>query len=669
MLGNFDFQILNELIKGKSSIDDLKKKLSATTRQVDYSIKKINNVLSENRFEIIKRDYSGELKFDDNAIIKLIQYLKNIRYSDYYLNEIERQSMIISMILYQENQKISLYDFSAELKVSRNTIIKDIQNINQQIKEKDLIINYIRSDGYVIQGSELSIRRLIYALSDRLVQSFHSIIGFNMVNQIQEEYYYILERIERDLEIKFDDQYFEMLNTILHLNTQRVAQGHFVELSEHIYINEIILNVVRERTQSILKTEDEIYWFSLMVMSANVLYRYKEYHYPHLKDRVEEFVGIFESKSGIYIRNRQDFVSRLLVHLVPVVYRMLISISNDSITNIDFVYEYQHLINLVSESIGPIEELIDQKLPEAEVHYITMHVAIELMRLTEENKSAKNAALVSLTHGSMEGILYLQLQQLFDDFNFVGAFSQRQFYENKEIVDIVFTTIPLKTEIPQYVINSVLSYNDASRLVKKVYNVKIDSNIQYILNTVEDVLEIKIEGKNREMIVARCQDSRVLKSSKIPYHQNLVDYLNSELIVCLDAESIEEVMAALAEILVEKKYITYEYAKDLQLIDRFNANYMIGPEIMIPHIDRKEGVLKETIMLCILENPIDYFGTCISVICPLVIIDNNEHTLAISQLHTLAHKSGFVKTLHTVKDSEAIYKYIQNEVKEIEFDV
>lgn len=664
MLGNFEFEILNELLKGKTSVSDFESRLGVTKRQVNYGIKKINEVLSRHRYEIIRRDYSGDLEFDESAIFRLVQYLKSIQYSGYQFNEKERQEMIISMILYQEDKQLSLYDLSDELSVSRNTVLKDIQNINAKHNEDDIEIKYSRSVGYYIEGNELAIRRFMYELSGKLVQSFHGILGFNKVNSITEEYYYALERIERDLGTKFDDRYFEMLNIMLHMTSKRVDLGKDVRIDQKIFVDDEIISIVEDRMKSILKTDSEVYWFSLMIMSSSVVYRYAEYEYPTLKERVNEFVAIFESKSGIYIRNRTEFVDRLMVHLIPVVYRMLTSIPSAGSIKVEFVYDYQHLINIVTESLDPIEEIIGGKFPATEVQFITMHVAVELMRLSEADKNKKKAVLVSLAHGSMERMLYLQLKQLFDDFEFIGVYSQRQFNELDEDIDIIFTTIPLQTEVPQHMVNSILSYHDASNIVKRVYDVHVEDDINCLIDIIEETMGSIIDDEKRKVILDKYRMPNFLES-KITSYRNLADYMSVNLIKYDSSNTIEEAVKQATVDLVKEGFITKDYADELSVVGQFSPNYILGPSLMIPHIDRKEGAIKEGIMMYVLEEPVDYYGMSISLICPLIIRDSTKHTLAISQLHSLAHNPDIMKQLVGLKDSKLAYDLIKKSISDL----
>lgn len=654
MLGNLEFQILNELLKGKTLITDLESRLNVTKRQLDYSIMKINEVLSRFRYDTIRRDNSGALEFDDSAIFQLIQHLKSIQYTDYNFNEDERQDMIVSIILFQEQNYVSLYDLFLELRVSRNTILKDIQNINDKYKNDGIEIKYTRSRGYFVDGDEIEVRKFMYELSRKLVQSFHGILGFNKVNHIEQDNYFELERTEYDLGTKFDDRYFEMLNILLHLTKRRINSDKFFHIERKIFVDRQIIKVVERRLKPVLLEESEIYWFSLMILSSSVVYRYDEYEYPLLKERVHDFVAIFESKSGIYISNRTGFVDRLMVHLVPVVYRMLTSFSSLETVHVDFVYDYQHLINIVSESLEPVEELIDDKFPSTEVEYITMHVAVELMRLSEEVKSKRKAALVSLTHGSMERILYLQLKQLFDDYEFIGVFSQRQFNDLDEEIDIVFTTVPLKTHVPQHIVNSILSYQDASNIVKKVYEIQVDDDINDLIDIIEETLGTEIENEQRKVILDKYKRPSFLQGN-ISFHKGLTEYMNIELIRFDKITTIEDAVQKSTDILTEKGYITEDYANDLRVLEQFTPNYILGPSMMIPHIDRKEGAIKEAIMVYILEEPVDYFGMKISVVCPLIIKDYTKHTLAISQLHSLAHSSEFIENLVELKDEDKAF--------------
>ena len=64
-------------------------------------------------------------------------------------------------MLLSKNEDLSLIHFTSELDVSKNTILSDLNEARKWVAEYDLAIRYSRRDGYLLEGEEFSIRKLL----------------------------------------------------------------------------------------------------------------------------------------------------------------------------------------------------------------------------------------------------------------------------------------------------------------------------------------------------------------------------------------------------------------------------------------------------------------------------------------------------------------------------
>src|SRR5699024_310816 len=100
--------------------------------------------------------------------------------------------------------------FTSELDVSKNTVLTDLKHTQHVVEDYGLNIHYSRRSGYVIDGNEFEIRKLLFHVTDRILEMPN---GFNQLCNVADirddevaELDKRLKQVENKLNLQFTDE-------------------------------------------------------------------------------------------------------------------------------------------------------------------------------------------------------------------------------------------------------------------------------------------------------------------------------------------------------------------------------------------------------------------------------------------------------------------------------
>src|SRR5699024_10324361 len=134
-------------------------------RQLGYSFDKVNSWLLERNLPVIERTRQGHFIIDKTVFTKVNREQGELPADD-VLTEEQRIPIIIMMLLSMDY--LSLVHFTSELDVSKNTVLTDLKHTQHVVEDYGLNIHYSRRSGYVIDGNEFEIRKLLFHVTDRI---------------------------------------------------------------------------------------------------------------------------------------------------------------------------------------------------------------------------------------------------------------------------------------------------------------------------------------------------------------------------------------------------------------------------------------------------------------------------------------------------------------------
>lgn len=670
--------ILELLIKYPDyKIGDLEKELGLSRRQINYSINQFNSILEDNRLPSIKRNKAGDF-FIPSEVVQMIADNTDIDTADIdYLGEGERRDIIIMYISIADHF-VSLDHLIDLFYVSKTTMIKDIKNANTFIKQYGLSIEYSREEGYEILGSEINIRVLLNELiilwGDRLDNS--KLLSEYLFGK-DEQFIHLISTIENELGIKYSSESFKLLVKLLNYTLSRIKSTKVTE-------KDFFTGQVRATSEyNVIKlfvkdkwmlSESDIEWVSLLFLSSNIYRKSnKIFDEEYLKELVHEMVNKFELKTLITIEKRQEFIERLYAHIRPAIYRIKYNLSLEryNINNLVHEQKYSLVFSLVKDLIKPIEVELKKQFPNEELQLLSLYFGSQIENKNQHIDEVKPKAVTVCANGLItSNMLKKTLENLFPEFVFLSAISEREFYDYEAEYDVVFSTTLLNTKIQQFHVKTIMSNEDQIRLrynvLKKFDGLNQRERYQDFIKDVLVLIEKHSTIHNKEELVKGLQtliytdlrsDSRNTYSKQL----NLIDYIDKDSILKVTDElSWEDAIKISSAPLLEKGFVNENYInRIIDMVSQTNHMYL-GESIVIPHVEVRDDVYHEGITFLVSDKAIKFpENKNIHLVIVLAIKDTTKHLKAMSQLLNLSRNDKKISEI-ILKSSKEIYKIIEN---------
>jgi len=665
--------LLHELIRNPQIKNkELENKFQLSRRQISYSMEKINQWLLTNQLNPITKSKNGYFIIDKKVFEHFSEGESETHSIEEYLPTEKERAILIILYLLGKKEAVSLFHIIKLLNVSRNTGISDIKEAEEFVKKYSLYIVYSRQDGYDIVGDELQIRRLLVEVVKLVLNLYKGYKYFDKILQLEiSEMREKIRSIEKSLNIHLTDESYESLPYIFELIFQRIEIGKLLHAQFNIHLEELADTEEYAASEMLLKEDKDLpfterIWLTLQLLTSNVRSAdlLTDERIKDLQTAISQTIDQFELKSCIFIADKEEIVEKLMVHMRPAYYRIKYHLTLKNHFPEKILEEYQELHEMVKVSIHPLEELIGEKLPPSEIAFITMFIAGQLIKQGEQlNK--KKLALVVCTNGlTISKIMIHTLNELFPEFYFADSLSLRQFQSYGRDYDIVFSTIPVQTDKPIYLVNPLMTVSEKEALRSQVIN-KIDKqsfnniNINKVVETIKEHAIVTDEvalltSLSRLFQVTQKKEKREIIRN---VYYDLKQFLPSEFIQLRDkVNNWQEGIRVACQPLIERNIVKPSYVKTLiEVNDHQHLYSFLGKWMAIPHAAPEKGVMADAFAMLILKEPISFKnGHKVSIITPLAIYNQNRHLKALSQLVELAEdEERLSKILESQNVSEA----------------
>ncbi|MEC2159710.1 BglG family transcription antiterminator [Virgibacillus halodenitrificans] len=678
-LDNRSNQILDELLSNPScNSKDIEKKFNLSRRQLGYSVNKINDWLTYNSLPIIERTSQGYFMIDQIVFTNLTSDQVVSPQNNNVLTEKQRMYMIVVMVL--SNEDLSLIHFTSELEVSKNTILSDLKRVQDFISNYGLVIRYSRRLGYLIEGKEFHIRKLLfYVTSEILAMNNGSERLCNLVFIKDKELIEIrnrIEKVEKKLTLKFTDEKINTMPYTLILVIRRIKKGNLVN---PFYIKYEELSDTKEykATEEILYDIEDIpmeekLFITLHLLTANVYWSeyLTEAAIPNLMDALDQMLNIFEKRAIITIQDREQLLNRLLLHVKPAYYRIKYQLTEVNDMQHSVSKEFMELHHLVEQSTEPLANLIGMKIPESETTYLTMLIGGWLTKQGDSIQGKIKAIVVCPKGVSVSRLMFSELRELFPEFVFLDSLSIREFLNYKLDYNIVFSPVFLETEKKLFIANSFLEREEKARLRKQVMldlhgYIPNDIDVEELINIIKNNADITNEQQLTKDIyryIHRDDTASVKHNNYTPLHATLSDLITPDKITLKKSvETWEEAITIAAEPLIESGHIKPQYVK--AMVSQYDRDpyIVIGPNLAIPHAAPDEGVNEVSMSLLRLDEGVAFTEEySINLIFIIAAVDKQQHLKALMQLMKLAGSDEDRNALIHATSVNEMYEIINN---------
>lgn len=673
--------ILHQLIVERN-IDEnkLKDQLQISARQLNYRISQINEQLTEFGIPIIEKR-KGRY-YCSNQAIELLYSKRKIKEIVF---PVEDRIQIILLLILGREEEISLDHLSIELQVSKNTILSDIKKSKEFLEKHELIMEYSRKKGYYIQGEEWHKRM---ALSNAITTLYRK-YGENILDQLLEGYnenkLIVKEsvlQIEKYLSIKYTDEDFYPLIYFISVTLGRINRGQLVD---DLYLIDPKEIANTKEYQSLIYLfndfpeipETERLYTSLQLLGSNVRNKrpLKEEDLPALGNSLWEFLTKFEANTFLVLGDKKELLRKLMNHFKPAYYRIKYNLSFENVLYEQIISKYHVLHDFVRQSIRPLEIFFQTEIADQEIAYITLFVGGHLLENDQNDFEEKviKAVILCPNGVSMSKLMEKNLKTLFPEFLFYPANSVRDYEGFVLPHDIVFSTVPVKSDKEVYVVNELITKHEQLKLrrqvIKDTFKLDFDTlTSSDILNVVKKYAKIPDEKNLSEaldsLLVRETSNLNDALGEADP--QNLSSILTKETIQIFEEEKEwEESLTEAGQLLIDKGKVGKDYVR--LLLDEYYdmPDYiMVKQRILLPHLDPNRISQKLGVSILVLKKGLKYQERRIYVIALLTTPDKTSHLNILFDINRMAKDESFINKLKNVDTAEqaqkSIYQFLES---------
>ena len=677
----------------ETDVKFLSEKLYTIPKTIRYDIKNLNYYLKKYKLPIIEDN--KYLRFQKG--FNLESFLKNMEVKDYKFSERERIEFIVIRILFNTQEKLTTEKLAFELGVSELTIKKDLKILREEIKDRELALQFDKKKGFLVTGDEEKIRQkqLKYyvdynigysrnnteAIPDFLKFEIKKILTDYRKNIDTEDLYKYVENLSGSLDRIVSNEAHEVLVLYIMILVKRLQAGSHTEekpvLNEYLLMTkeyEVISNSINELESkykiSIHKNEVlKIVDYLLGSHTYNFDYSFYE-NWVETEILVRKIINEVDKYTEVEITKDELLFEGLLNHIKPTIYRIKNNIFFPGLVLEEIINTEKELLEIVGKSLADLENYIGCKISNIETALFTVHFKLAIERAKEKQVKIYRILLVCSTGYATSNLLSQQLSaeyniEIADLIPYYKVFD----YDLSDI-DLIISNIDIEKGIIKKNINIikvgvVLSDSDRENLRntgvnKRMSRIKL-TEILEILNSSENFQNMNNLGDsliNRfggKILDDREDDGTAVK-------ERLSSFLTLGNIMVSDKKTdwIETVNTA-GGILLKNGYINEGYIKNI--IGNINKNgvYMVlKNEFILLHAEKQNNVFKTGIAFLRKKFPVEFPGKyMVRNILAISCHSKEELSGSFEDILKLSENTGFLEELEDVRDSEAVFCLIK----------
>lgn len=669
MLDRKQFLIIQKLVETQIiSKQVLQESLTMTSRQVDYNLEKINDMLRLNKINVINYD-GAFISVPEDAHDYMLTISSEVLDPDKYLFDRKERIDLLFLILINGGA-VGINDLANVLDVSLSTMHKDLRELKTKLLSQNLKLNYQIGQGYQILGAEKDIRwHLAEIIVDRVSTDNYRMFKwlFNVV-QGQDIQSYIKDISDKahKLNISFvEDHKMQFIYTYVAELTRIREYPDYIPDSKVDY-QKLKGTVEYKLAEQILHEEsisntNSIIYVTVLLLCTTIGGESK-FNFDHqVFEYNRAFVKEFASLSGIDFINKEDIEKQIYTHFRSMYFRELFGfpINNPLTTQIKHVYS--DVFVLVKRALLVLKDQIGS-LPDSEVAFLTIHLLNFIYSENNVDDKKPVAAIVCQNGIATSTLLYLQLTNIFPEIEFLPPFKYEELKEKITSIDMIFSTFYraklFANNKPCFIVNPIMTPNEKNILIQKVH-LLVNRRNALSLSSVINVVQKYVSDKNilddiyNDLNITVNHSHNIMSNDK---KVGLLDVINSDMLqLNVNANLPKEVIEIASRPLIDKNIITKSYVQ--KVLDRDYNDFIIAPGIALPHSAPLDGVKNIGMSITCLKYPCEFgdkFDGKVKYIFMLATIDNSTHLGILEDLMQIITDKNFFLCLQSGNKSEVI---------------
>lgn len=678
----------NELIKKyqfflnytNSSIGELENLSNTSRRTILSDILRINEALSQLLLPNIRIE-NDLIRVPAISSGELLGHVDISSRS--YIFQHERLDMIILYLLLYPDY-ISNYHLQDLLRMSKNSVVADLKDIRQLLKNQSISLQYTRSEGYYLEGTGSQLRQLLERTIEKLMrlESGRFILDyvlkecriatkdaaiFSQIRMLSEKYQltFIFENV------KIVSLVMAVLNEIEIEGDYQIKQEDYRNIKATALLK--LVEELEEEYPRLARERDYILSRLAGCLQGNLDLNPD----PTVVQIMDEIIKQVKANTGLEFPIGISFRKNLYAHLYPSYYRLLFNISLHNPLTHQIKREYSSLYELIRRSLKPLEEMTDKPLSSDEIAYFTIHFGGYLQSQVKRRETKDLRAMIVCPNGvSTSLILQSELEKIFPRMEF-QSISRSHFNTvdnmERDDVQVIFSTTHLESQDKVFLVKPLMTSIEKILLKRRVY--------EYLHLEKEDVVSIdELMG-----IVAKyttIKNEEGLKNELIHYlfaqnnqqllgGDSLTELLKEELIQQVDSVSNwQDAVGLAAQPLLANGYIEESYIQAMiASINETGPYIVLAPKVAVPHASPDAGVHQLGISLLQVKEPVDFSeeghdDKKVQLIFVLAAVDSTAHLRALQELALILDDEEAIDSLIAASDPREILAIIEKIIEE-----
>lgn len=678
----------NELIKKyqfflnytNSSIGELENLSNTSRRTILSDILRINEALSQLLLPNIRIE-NDLIRVPAISSGELLGHIDISSRS--YIFQHERLDMIILYLLLYPDY-ISNYHLQDLLRMSKNSVVADLKDIRQLLKNQSISLQYTRSEGYYLEGTGSQLRQLLERTIEKLMrlESGRFILDyvlkecriatkdaaiFSQIRMLSEKYQltFIFENV------KIVSLVMAVLNEIEIEGDYQIKQEDYRNIKATALLK--LVEELEEEYPRLARERDYILSRLAGCLQGNLDLNPD----PTVVQIMDEIIKQVKANTGLEFPIGISFRKNLYAHLYPSYYRLLFNISLHNPLTHQIKREYSSLYELIRRSLKPLEEMTGKQLSSDEIAYFTIHFGGYLQSQVKRREAKDLRAMIVCPNGvSTSLILQSELEKIFPRMEF-QAISRSHFKTvdnmERDDVQVIFSTTHLESQDKVFLVKPLMTSIEKILLKRRVY--------EYLHLEKEDVVSIdELMG-----IVAKyttIKNEEGLKNELIHYlfaqnnqqllgGDSLTELLKEELIQQVDiVSSWQDAVGLAAQPLLANGYIEESYIQAMiASINETGPYIVLAPKVAVPHASPDAGVHQLGISLLQVKEPVDFSeddddDKKVQLIFVLAAVDSTAHLRALQELALILDDEEAIDSLIAASDPREILAIIDKIIEE-----
>lgn len=412
---------------------------------------------------------------DKNILLNDIRVVDTHDVSD---REYRRKSLAFELL--KEKGIKKLYWYSSKFKVSEATISTDLEVLAKWFSLHNLTITKKPGSGISVEGNEENYRKAISAfISDNIEDSFlkNTYSGnaslFSLYENLNKS------GIAKILDEDILKRVMNCINTIECEQIKSLTESSYLALVLHIGIavNRILqnetINTTQQWVEEFVKDEEyqlaknisfeledefeidiskeEIAYICLHIKGSkhdkiNEVENKFKLSDEKMKLLINEMIYAFDPKEAYLLKQDDEFLQGLLVHLQPTILRLAYNMKIYNPMLKDIKEQYSEIF-MACKNVGKvIERCFNVNVPEEEIGFITVHFGAALVRLEEKKEIYRvvNVGVVCSSGIGVSRLMVSKLSKIFKEKIKLKAFAKRELTDDVlKTQDFLVTSISL----------------------------------------------------------------------------------------------------------------------------------------------------------------------------------------------------------------------------------